>query len=105
MNEKPYNYPLMIFISSHDNYAHGETRLDIHYCLLYITRQFLHVNICYYKRAPSGRDPHLRGKVIQSTTIFFQNIIKFVYETNNTFVTWNRNIKTLIKTVIYNFIS
>ena len=23
---------------------------------------------------------------------FFQNIIKFVYETNNTFVTWNRYI-------------
>ena len=36
---------------------------------------------------------------------FFQNIIKFVYETNNTFVTWNTHInlkKTFmgIKTVI-----
>ena len=29
--------------------------------------------------------------------IFFQNIIKFVYETNNTFVTWNRN------TLLYKF--
>ena len=36
-------------------------------------------------RAPSGRDPRLCGKVIQSTTL---NIIKFVYETNNTFVTY-----------------
>ena len=34
---------------------------------------------------PSGRDPRLCGKVLQSTTL---NIIKFVYETNNTFVTY-----------------
>ena len=33
---------------------------------------------------------------------FFQNIINFVYETNKTFVTWNRNINlwALIKSVI-----
>ena len=37
------------------------------------------------QRAPSGRDLRLCGKVIQSTTL---NIIKFVYETNNTFVTY-----------------
>ena len=41
------------------------------------------------KRAPSGQDPSLRGNVILSTTFFWQNIIKFVYEMNNTFVTWN----------------
>ena len=33
---------------------------------------------------------------------FFQNIIKFVYETNNTFVTWNTHIN--LKNG-YNFIS
>ena len=37
---------------------------------------------------PSGWDPRLRGKVIQSTKMFFQNILKFVFETNNAFVTW-----------------
>ena len=44
------------------------------------------ISIAYLlQRAPSGRDPRLCGKVIQSTTL---NIIKFVYETNNTFVTY-----------------
>ena len=46
------------------------------------------------KRAPSERDPRLRGKVIQSTP-FKKYIYNKVYETNNTFVTWNRNINDL----------
>ena len=56
----------------------------------------------YKLRESSGRDPRLHGKVTQSTTICFQNIVKFVNETSKTFVTWNRNIKlwALIKTVI-----
>ena len=46
---------------------------------------YIYIYIFIFKRAPSGRDPRLCGKVIQSTTL---NIIKFVYETNNTFVTY-----------------
>ena len=42
------------------------------------------------QRVASRRDPRLRGKY--KALKFFQNIIKFVYETNNTFVTWNTHI-------------
>ena len=53
----------------------------------------------------SGQDPRLHGKVIHSTTIFFQNIIKFVYETNNTFVTWNTHEYEKHLWALNNFIS
>ena len=57
--------------------------------MLPLIKRCLHILLittkCLPKLVPSGRDPRLRGKVIQSTP--FKKIYNKVYETNNTFVT------------------
>ena len=95
--------------------------MNVIYCIIHVHYNWYNNYIIHviYKKGPCSAIKHLPlmsaiGMQLlpmwQSNTKhynFFENIIKFVYETNNTFVTWNTHIYkfekhlwALIKTVI-----